>query len=1149
MKGKRLSKDNHSVFNSVINSSAFASFICDKEGNLHYVNNTFCKFTGYQKEELKRKNIRDIIEGESGREFIKSLQSTSGMRNLHCEHKELFFKTKNNSLKPVFIFILTKNLENKSLILAIAIDKTEDKACEILYKSLSEINKLIVTIQEENKLLQSVCNTLVEKAGFSLAAIGTIDKKTKLYNIEFIASKNRRYFDAMKSITISVDPSVKEGKGSVSMAYNTKQIAYIPNVLNDKRMEAWKKYQKELSVYSVCSIPILINDNVEYVLVVYSRILDFFTSSHIDLLEEIRLYLSFALEKIKHKKEILLLNEAIKKSHEWAVITDEKGTILYANDAVCQISGYEKNELMGKTPSIFKSGSHNGRFYSKLWKTIMSGKEYRCRFINRAKNGSLFYLDSIIVPIMHNGEIKRFVDLSRNITKEMLFAKRLECQSNIYNILYNLTNISVTINSKEKYMQTLPSIFTKATNIDISFVVSLDKKGLVLKSHNTKSQTHDELPVTLKNLLNKFYSSPNHYFPALKTLRKGKIYIKNDIVKESFFPFDKLAETYSIGSCCSLPIIQKGKTLAALIIISKQKNLFDKELYGLFNIVAKQIEFILNKIEDNKFHNIVLKALDTGFEFVVITDKNFRIVYANETVQRLSGYKMEELLGRHHSVFASGKHTKEFAKNFYKTLTSGKTFSGVINYKIRNGKTFDFISTIVPYKIEDSIEYYIAVGKRLTKKESLIREMDKILHKDRVTGLLNKNSFMDTIKKLLSKAEKKDRICAIAIINPISFKKINEAFGFRTGDKLLKQIAKRLKANVFEDDTIAKLESDRFGLILKDLSKEDDSLIIASRIFSKLTESYKIKKNTISLSFNIGLSLYPKDASTPRELIDKAQIALADARLKGNNQIGFFRKDLEEKASKMIKLKADLEIATKKREFIAYYQPYVDGNRNIVGAETLIRWKKNNKIIPPMEFIPYLEQTDLIIDVEKGLIDTVLKYINTLKSSEIPPVPLSVNLSANSLNKKSLFEDIVFMLKDTRIEPKYLRFEIIERLFLENFDYLKDLIQRFKEYGISFAVDDFGTGYSSLSYLSKLPVDYLKIDISFVRTIHLKQTKSVVKSIIFLSKELNIKTVAEGIETEEQFNILKDMGCDYFQGFLFYKPLFEDKFTETLSFC
>ncbi len=1134
--------------NQILDSNIFALLIYSSKAKMVSCNEIFIKLTDYVAKDILGKPISSLFEGEEKEILLTNSQRRLKGEKFHYEYKQLYIKTKNGSLKPIFAFTNTIEYQGTFAGLIMIIDKTEEESNEMLYKSLLEINKLILTSKNKDTLFMATCDVLVKKAGFSLATIGHINHNTKLYEVDFISAKRQIFSDTFKNLTISVDTSLQEGKGSVSIAYNTKEVAFISNVLNDSRMKAWRKYQKQLMVHSVCSIPISVGNKVEYILVVYSVVSDFFTPKHLNLLEDMQFELSFALQNIQNVKDMTLLIKAINKTHEWAVITDKSGRVLYANKAVSEISGYSKKELIGNNPRVFKSGYHDANFYKNLWETINKGKEFSCRFVNKTKNGSIFYLESIIIPIMHNGKIYRFIDLSRDVTKEVIFSKRLECQSNLYSTLYHLTNLSIKISDKSEYLTQLSHILSKYTNIDIALIIELKDGKLKLKTQHIKNKKHASLPSKIENIFEELYlhNVNINTIPVFKTLEKGNIYMQNDILRESCQPFKELALQYSMGSCCAIPIKQSSKVTMAFVLISNQKNLFDNKLYDLLKTIYKQIEFILNKIEEDKFHKITLKALDTGFEFVVIVDKHFNIVYVNKTVLRLSSYNKEELIGQHHSIFSSKKHTKEFSKKFYKTLESGEIFSGIMTYKIKNGKLLDFITIIVPHKINNSIEYYIGVGKKLTKKESLLKEMDNLLHRDRLTGLLNSNAFIERLRSYLSK-ETEQNPMAIAIINPISFKNINEAFGFEVGDKILKQIAERLQDNIYEYDVIAKLESDRFGLILKDLAREEDSIVVLSKIISEITKPYEIDDNTIMLYFNIGLSLYPKDSLEVNGLINKAQIALADAKSKGENQIGFFRKDFEDKAYRLIQLKVNLELAIKNWEFVPYYQPYVNRDGKISGAESLIRWRKEGKIVLPLEFITYLEQSNLIIDIENRFLEDVLECIKKIQTNNIKPIPVSVNLSEKSLKQKDMFDNVIYKIRRYGVAPKYVKFEIIERSFLENFNYLKSLMKKFKENGIEFSVDDFGTGYSSLSYLVKLPADYIKIDISFVKTIHLKQTKSVVNSIIFMAKELNMQTIAEGVETVEQFETLKNMGCDYFQGYFFYKPMSPERFYALLE--
>jgi diguanylate cyclase (GGDEF)-like protein/PAS domain S-box-containing protein len=595
-----------------------------------------------------------------------------------------------------------------------------------------------------------------------------------------------------------------------------------------------------------------------------------------------------------------------------------------------------------------------------------------------------------------------------------------------------------------------------------------------------------------------------------------------------------------------MSISQQNKIIGNVVLISTQKNLFDAKIYKLLKTVSSQISFVLDRFEEQKFSQMTQLAVDSGFELVTITDENFNIVYANDKALSLFEYTREELIGAHHSMFSSKTHTKEFAKHFYKTLTKGLPYSNFMKYKTKSGKILDFYITIIPFKQDGKITNYINIGKQIDEKDT-VEQLEKILYTDPITSLPNYRSFQERLNHFLERALPENTLGAVAVINPIAFSSINQAFGFEKGNEILRLIGERLKNTLYSYDIIAKLESDRFGVVIKDLKTEEDLLAVIYRLLSALSKPYNIENQSIFLSFNIGLSLTPKDGTTANELLNKANTALQDAREKGENQIGFFRKEIEDKALDKLKLKADLELAVLNKEFVPFYQPYVDKNKHIVGAEALMRWIKDNKIVPPIEFIEPLEETSLIVDAEDQLIENVLKDLKTIEEHK-KDIPISINLSALSLRQRSLTQSLSSLLNYQQINPSLLKIEIVERIFFRDFAYIKSLIEELKELGVRFCIDDFGTHYSSLSYLSELDVSFLKIDISFVRKIQTDpKTKNIVSAVIYLAHALRIQTIAEGVETIEQFEILKGLGCDYFQGYLFFKPMPKNEFLRVVD--
>jgi diguanylate cyclase (GGDEF)-like protein/PAS domain S-box-containing protein len=626
--------------------------------------------------------------------------------------------------------------------------------------------------------------------------------------------------------------------------------------------------------------------------------------------------------------------------------------------------------------------------------------------------------------------------------------------------------------------------------------------------------------------------------------KKSPVYTNSILNADYMKPWHEKARQFNLNASGTLPIFVNNQIWGVFGFYHEKEYAFENtELKNILNDIASALGYAIERFQNQKWQDIINTALNSGFDLVVITDKDFNIVYVSDKITQNFGYTRKELLGKHHSIFSSNRYSKEFVKNFYNTLQSGHIYTGILTYKLKNNSLEDFYATIIPYFEQDSITHYIGIVKEIGKDKELLKELKRALKIDPLTNLDNMSSFLERIDYFIERASKEKTLGAVAIINPISFSNINEGLGLEIGNQVLVQIANRLKQTVFEYDVVAKLESDRFGILLKDFRYEEDVLVALSKILFELTKPYTIAGNTISLSFNIGLSLFPKDATSSKELINRAYIALKDAKEKGENQIGFFKKDFEEKALTLIKLKADLELAVANKEFLAYYQPYVDRSKKIAGAEALMRLRKNNKIIPPVEFIDYLERTGLILQTQDQIIDSVLSLIKQNKLS----IPISVNLSENILKQRNLLQTILSKLNYYNVAPNLIKLELIERVFMDDPNYLKNLIQEFKDEGISFCIDDFGTGYSSLSYLTTLSIDYLKIDISFVRNIHLQTTQSVVKSIIFMAKELNMKTIAEGVETIEQFQTLLNFGCDYFQGYLFYKPMPRKEFLRALD--
>ena len=644
--------------------------------------------------------------------------------------------------------------------------------------------------------------------------------------------------------------------------------------------------------------------------------------------------------------------------------------------------------------------------------------------------------------------------------------------------------------------------------------------------------------------------------PLITSFLKSKIIINNDTLKNPLMlPWREEQAKRGYLSSAAVPVIKKGKTIGVLSLYVAEGGFFKKDTYNLLKEMMMDINYALDKIEDEKWHSMIRTALNSGSDFAIISDRYFNILYVNESAYKIFGYHASELTGEHYSkIFEGGSGKKEFAEKFLGTIISGKILTDIFTYKTKGGEDIYCYTTITPFNAGGTggdIEYFITTGKDITGEIEAEETMKQLIYFDSLTGLPNKKMLKEKIDEFIKDAGYlgSPSSCALAIINPVNFSLINHTLGFDTGNKIIVEMSNKIKNIIKSYDIPARWDADKFAVFFKRLKFDEDALNIVNRILNVLSEPYMPDGKKINISFNAGISLYPKDAGASQDMFDKAESALLNSRLKGENTVGFFKKEFEESARKKVELRNGLNEATAKNQFVLHYQPYFDIKTGLIkGAEALLRWQRDGRLTPPMEFIPFLEQSGMITKVENWILGEVASKMKIWSDKGLKVVPVSVNISPASFGDPHIKDNIKAALGKNGIKSDLFNLDIVERTFIDNLEYSRKLLNYFKESGLGLSIDDFGTGYSSLSYLADLPFDILKIDISFVRKmLSDKHSRYIVETIIYLSKKLNMKSIAEGVETEEQLKLLKKLGCDYIQGFLLSKPLEETKFEKLLE--
>jgi diguanylate cyclase (GGDEF)-like protein len=430
-----------------------------------------------------------------------------------------------------------------------------------------------------------------------------------------------------------------------------------------------------------------------------------------------------------------------------------------------------------------------------------------------------------------------------------------------------------------------------------------------------------------------------------------------------------------------------------------------------------------------------------------------------------------------------------------------------------------------------------AAGELTRRRQE--ERLSYLLQHDMLTRLPNRSLFLDRLNQALTRANWQRVLVSVMLCELDRFKLVSDALTQPVADQLLQAVAERLSDCVRDGDTVARLGSKEFGLLLVDVAVLDDIPPIARKVLKSFAEPYTVEDQRISLGANIGISVYPGDGEDAETMLRCAEAATFRASSEGRNDYRFYTGAMNVKAADRLRLEQALRLAIERQEFLLHYQPLVDMvSGRTTGLEALIRWQNPERgLVSPAEFIPALEDTGLIVPVGEWVLRTACAEKEAWRRAGMDIPRLSVNLSGRQLNDPSLIRTVGRAIEDTRIDPRTLELEITESM-IQNADVAAGILRDLSSMGVTLAIDDFGTGYSSLSYLKVFPVDTLKIDQSFVRDITTDPNDAAIaKAIIAMAHSLQMRVIAEGVETEEQLAFLSAQDCDEIQGYLFGRPV------------
>jgi diguanylate cyclase (GGDEF)-like protein len=440
------------------------------------------------------------------------------------------------------------------------------------------------------------------------------------------------------------------------------------------------------------------------------------------------------------------------------------------------------------------------------------------------------------------------------------------------------------------------------------------------------------------------------------------------------------------------------------------------------------------------------------------------------------------------------------------------------------------------------------LGQEFNQMMDVISELT---YYDPLTNLASRKVFEEQLDLAITHSKRNKENLAVMIIGIDKFKKVNDAFGLSMGDKVLKEISRRINGSIREEYLLSRITGDEFAVFFPEVENEKHVIRYVERILEVIKKPLIIDNNEIHVSASAGLAFYPKDGICKDGLLKNATIALSRSKQKGAGTYQLYTPLMKEEILEQMELEKMMPKGIENGEFKLYYQPIIDVKTlSIIGMEALVRW--NHPVlgmISPEKFIPIAEENGFIVTLGEGVLKTACRQNKAWQNAGFKKIFVSVNISLRQFQNKNFVKMIKDILNETSFDSKYLGLEITESIAMENEDYTIEVLRELKDMGLYLAIDDFGTGYSSLGYLNKFPIDTLKIDKSFIKTLMDEKENSapIASSIIALGHNLNLKITAEGVETMDQFKYLKKQNCDAIQGYLFSKPLTSDEFEDLLG--
>ena len=819
----------------------------------------------------------------------------------------------------------------------------------------------------------------------------------------------------------------------------------------------------------------------------------------INISERKRIELALKTESGKNQK---LLQNASDGIH----ILAPDGNLIESSNSFNLMLGYQHEEIIGKNVAQWDAQFSDTEIQQILQEQIKKQGLFQFETRHRHKDGSIFDVEVSCFPLELDGNPVLFCS-SRDITARKLTEATLFFHSNILNSV--MEGIFLIRADDGKIVFTNPQ-FDKMFDYESGELLGLHVS--VINAHN------DKTPLATAQMIMSELERTGNWSGEIEHVKKDGTQFWSS-AKVSTFIHPKFG----------------------LVWVSAHEDITERK-----------------KSEEALLISATAFEVQTG---MIITDANSRVIRVNKAFTDITGYSSEEVIGKNPRILGSGRQGQAFYAGMWASINNYGNWSGEIWNRRKSGEIYPEHLTITAVKnTAGNVSNYVASLSDISLRKAAEDQIKHLAFYDPLTHLPNRRLLIDRLQQAFASRARTGSTGAVLFIDLDDFKTLNDTLGHDIGDLLLQQVAKRLESCMREGDTVARLGGDEFVVMLEGLNGNSleaatQTEIVGNKILALLNQPYQLAGHEFINTPSIGAALFSADTQSIDELMKQADIAMYQSKKAGRNTLRFFDPKMQENINVRAALEGELRKALDKHQFQLYYQIQVDsiqadGARRTLGAEALIRWMHPERgVVCPAEFIPMAEDNGMIHPIGLWVLDTACAQLKSWEQNAFTrQLTLAVNVSAKHFRLPGFVAQVKAALQRHSINPRLLKLELTESLLLEDIADSILAMNELNSIGVQFSLDDFGTGYSSLQYLKRLPLNQLKIDQSFVRELPTDSSdRAIVSTIIAMAKSLNLHIIAEGVETEEQRQILENAGCKNYQGYLFSKPLPIEQFESLLK--